>query len=100
MRNALHHAAVSTQGIHIEIDHIIEAWSIKTGGHPATAQSHAHAVRKPLPERSRGRFDARGPPVLRMARTPAPPLPEMFNGLKRHRRFTEGFILRTHGLHT
>ena len=99
MRDPLHHATVPAQGIDVKIDHVVEAGPIEMLSHPAAGQGHAHAVRNPLPERSGCGFDPGGPPVLRMTRAAAPQLTKPFDGLQRHRQFTESLVIFAHGLH-
>src|SRR5262249_35699174 len=60
-RDALHHAAVATQRVYVEVDQIFEPGPVEVGGLPATGDGHADAVGQPLAKRAGSGFDAAGP---------------------------------------
>ena len=91
--DALHHAAVATQRVDVEVNQILEAGFVEVGRHPASGDGHADAVRQTLTQRAGRRLDAAGPAVLGMARTAAIQLAEMLDRLQRHRRFAQRFVL-------
>ena len=83
--DAFHHVAVAEQGVGHVVDDGVTGLVVATG-EKAFGHGHAHRVRRALPERARGGFDARGAKRLRMAGSARSPLPE---GLE----FVEGQVV-------
>ena len=92
-RDAFHHVAVAAEGVDVEIDQFFEAGPIVMSGHPALGGGHADAVAGSLAERAGRGLDARGQPVLRVARAPAVELPEPLDLLERHRWLAQRLVV-------
>ena len=95
--DALHHAAVAGEGVDAMREQL-EARLVVARGQPLRCDGHAHAGRDALTERPRGRLDARGPAVLRMAGAAAVELPEAFDVVEGHGQLAERFVFRVDGL--
>src|SRR5262249_22054264 len=66
VRDAFHHAAITTEGIRVEVEHL-EAGTIKGSRGPARGQRHADTRSQALSQRSSRRLDTASPAVLGMA---------------------------------
>src|SRR5262249_4886704 len=93
-------ASIATEGIDFKIDDVVEAGPIEMLGHPATCQGHTHAVRDSLPEGPGRGFNSGGPTIFRMTRASTIPLTEMLDGVQRHRRLAERFVIFADGFHS
>ena len=88
----LHHASISAKRVDVEIKQF-EAGAVVSRGKPLPRDGHPNAGRNALAERSRCALDARCPAILGMAGAAAIQLPECFQGVQRHRRFAQGFVI-------
>jgi hypothetical protein len=73
--------------------------AVVTRGEPASRDSHSHARRDALPERTRRRLDAGSPVVLRMSRALAVELAETADVVERDRQRAERLVLGVHRFH-
>src|SRR5262249_54348332 len=96
--DALHHAAVAGDGVHVVVEHV-EAGPVEVRRLPAAGDRHAHAGGHARAERTSGRFDPRGPAVLRVAGALTVELPEALDVVKLHRQLAQPLVLRVHRLH-
>ena len=80
LADAFHQAAVAGDDIGVMIDEVITEMRI----HDALGQRHAHGVGKPLPQRTRRRFDTGGVAVFRMTGRPRTELAEILDFFDGH----------------
>ena len=96
-RNALHHAAVSANGIDVVVEDL-EAGPVVAVGEPLLGDGHAHARGDALPERTGGGLDARDPVVLGVTRGLAVELAEAADVVERHRGLPQPLVFGIHRL--
>ena len=96
-RNALHHAAISANGINVVIEDL-EPGPVVTGGEPLLSDGHSHARGNALAEWSGRCLDARNPVVLGVAWCFAVELAKAANVVERHRGLSQSFVVGIHRL--
>ncbi len=80
--HALHQVAVGDDAIGVMVDDLVPGPVVDLG-QVGLGDRHTDAVAEPLPQRTRGRLDARCQPELRMAGGKAAPLAESLQLVKR-----------------
>ena len=84
--DAFHHASVSAERVHVEVEQILKTWdfAVVTRCQPLTGNGHSNTGCDALSQRSGGSLNPRCPAVLRMSRTAAIQLAECLDGVERY----------------
>ena len=81
-RDALHQVAVTADAVNVVVYDFVP-WTIEMSRQIFFGNSHADRIAKTLAQRTGGRFDSRREPTFWMSRSPAAPLPELLDVVKR-----------------
>ena len=97
-RDALHHAAVAAQRVHV-VPEQVETRTVELPGHPTAGDRHADTGRHPLSQRAGRRLHAGGPAVFGVAGRLAVELTEALDVVERQGELAQPLVLGVHGLH-
>ena len=95
-RDPLHHAAVSGEGVDVEVEER-EPFSVVPGCEPPAGDGHADGGRNPLAQWTGGCLDAARPSVLGVPGAPGVELAEGFEVIERHRGSAQHLVVRVDG---
>src|SRR5437763_6810033 len=95
--DALHHAAVATQGINPVVEHL-KFRLIEIGSHPLAGEGHANTGSDAVAQRSSGSLDTGGPVILGMAGTFTIELPKMLDVIEGNRESAHLLVFLVHRL--
>src|SRR5256885_7826172 len=96
-RDALHHAAVAAQRVHV-VPEQVETRTVELPGHPTAGDRHADTGRHPLSERAGRRLYTGGPAVLGVAGRPTVELTEALDVVERQGELAQPLVLGVHRL--
>src|SRR5215471_546936 len=87
-----HHAAIPAYGINVVVKNL-KVRSIVMGSQPPLSDSHPHARRNALSERTGRRFNSRDPVIFRVSGCPTVELPKSADVIQRHGGLTKLLVV-------
>src|SRR3989454_713782 len=97
-RDALHHAAVAAQRVHV-VPEQVETRTVELPGHPTAGDRHADTGRHPLSQRAGRRLHAGGPAVFGVAGRLAVELTEALDVVEREGELAQPLVLGDVAVH-
>src|ERR1041385_3302107 len=97
-RDALHHVAVTTDGINVVIEQL-KARLVEVRGLPLPGDRHANAVGHALAQRAGGGLNAGSQAIFGVAGTFAIELAEVLDVIERDRGFAHNLVIRVYGFY-